>query len=454
MQITYERRGTVAAFMLMLCTVCMMLLPLMASAQPTSPPDPKDTSTTCTSLKDLAKSADANNPNTEKGIITNISQFIKDVVGTSSKKLFQAFTDSDTYKTAVYAAATLMITFYGVAFTIGVVQANFGQVLQRLIKLGIVFTIISPDGWQFFSDYVVTFFNDGTDYIIGKVMEIGTGIAFNPGDSPFLALDGMAKFILSADMIIAILGAVGDSGPYGLMMGGLMGFAFTGFVKLLIQGLKFYAISFIIRALLFGVAPIFFVFLLFDKTRPMFTGWVNTLVNTSLQPILYFTFISFFLVMIMGAATNMVKGKELCWVQYQIGGGSANAKSFWRFKDAGQAYPDAKDKDWRGGRDCLISGDASKCKEFDINILDLLTFLILVYVATQFAEVVDNIARDISNSSVNLDTGTKHDQHLAGKREGEGGGGGGGGTYQTSAGNAAPAGDRNSQTGDIIRKRR
>ena len=190
-------------------------------------------------------------------------------------------------------------------------------------------------------------------------------------------------------------------------MGFLLAFACLGFIQLVVKGLKLYAISFIVRALLFGVAPIFIVFLLFEKTKPLFSGWVNILVNTSLQPILYFTFISFFLVMMMGAARDMLGANDLCWAQTKFVDGTSNTAAFWKFKQFGETFPRATESNWRGPLECAINGQ--QCTEFPINIVDILAFVILVYVAMQFAQVVEAIAHELSNAAIHMSTDAKRD---------------------------------------------
>ena len=213
-------------------------------------------------------------------ILSNITNFLKSVINSASHDLFTAFTGSDIYANAVNAAIILMVALYGVGFLIGVVQANFAQVLTRLIKVGIILAVISPGGWDFFNNNVVHFFNDGTDQIIGKVISIGTGTDAGdmsaPDWTPFLQLDGLGKVILSPDMVIAVLGATLNGGPYGLMMGGLLSAAMLGLIKLFIHALKLYATAFVVRSLLIGVAPIFIVFLLFERTKQLFSGWGPT----------------------------------------------------------------------------------------------------------------------------------------------------------------------------------
>lgn len=404
----------------------LVSIPQLAAAQPASGAE------TCTGFADLANQANNNTP----GLLTNITDYIKDVVNGATQNLYQAFTNSGAYKAAVGAAVTLMIVIFGVGFLIGVVQASFGQVLIRLAKIGIILTLISPTGWQFFSDYAVKFFNDGTDELIGKVMEIGTGVAAT-ANQPFVVLDGIAKIVLSPDMIIAIMGSVFNSGPYGLSMGGLLAFGVFGLLKMLINGLRLYAISFVMRSLMLGVAPLFIVFLLFDKTKQLFSGWVNILVLLSLRPILYFTFISFFLVMLTTSTVNVMNGNELCWVAYKGTQGTDNKLSFWRFKLKDGNYANVSDSDWDGLVTCRLNGgkdeNGQPCKPFPLNIVDILSFLILVFVAGKFAEVTSQIASEISNSFLNID------QQARGELRGLAGGDQGGGGANRQRSNAPPA---------------
>lgn len=399
---------------MLLCATMLMAMSIAYTANAQTPPpspaptgSPTATTETCTDFASL--NAEAANPS-KPGLLTNITTYIKNVVGNATKQLYTAFTGSSAYKNAVSAAITLMIVIFGVAFLIGVVQVSFGQVLIRLIKVGVILTLISPGGWQFFSDYAVKFFNDGTDELIGVVMEIGTGVPFT--GKPFAQLDGLATVVLSPDMIIAILGSTFNTGPYGIMMGGLLSFGVVGLITMLIKGLQLYALTFVVRSLMLGVAPIFIVFLLFDKTKQLFSGWLNVMVFLSLQPILYFTFISFFLVMLTTATTNMMGGNELCWTQYKGVQGSQNKIAFWRFKDKDNNFATVDEFDWGGEISCRLNGGkhpktGKPCKEFPLNIIDLLSFLILVYVAGKFSEVTRQISSEISNSFVNLDTQAK-----------------------------------------------
>ena len=370
----------------------------------------------CTDFKGGADQMNNQSGGVTPGMLADIYTFIKTVVGQATEKLFKAFTQSANYQAAVGAALVLTVVFFGVGFTIGVVQVSFGQILTRLVKIAIIGALISPSGWTFFSQYVVAFFADGTDDIIKTVMAIGTSSDAPPvGATPFYQLDKIATFILQPQTIIAILGTVFAGGPFSWAIGGLMMMCVWSFFKMIVGALQTYAVSYVARSLILGVAPIFFVFLLFERTKNLFMSWVNALVNLSLRPILLFTFLSFFIVMIKSAATDML-GVELCWSQFSSSvQGTTNKTSFWRFKDPATGALMTGKLSWQGPVECLFTGkqsDGKPCQEFPINIIDILSFLILVYLAQRFISVIDNICSELSNAFVSLQGGSSLNTYL------------------------------------------
>ncbi len=404
----------------------LMALPKGAMAQQIPGSNPQITAADqCTNFSGAMQQAFDTSDPTKTGLLTDIYYFIVDVVADATQSMFEAFINNDSYQNAVYGAITLMITLYGVGFLIGVVQPSFQQVLVRLFKIGIIFALISPGGWNFFHMNVVKFFQDGTDDIINGVQEISTGIVAPAGASPFYALDRIAEFVIQPDTIIAIMGSITAGGPFGLPMGGLMILTMAAFIGMLLKALQVYAIAFVARALVLGLAPIFFIFLLFDRTKNMFIAWLNALINLSLRPILLFTFMSFFIVLMEGAAKDVL-GAELCWTKFQNISGSVNSMAFWRYRDKNPPHNVITgDMDYQGSLECLLSPANSVvggCQPFPVDILDLLTFLILIYIAKRFTDVVERIASELSNAMVGLDSSGKLEQILHSKQQASGGG--------------------------------
>ena len=112
--------------------------------------------------------------------------------------------------------------------------------------------------------------------------------------------------------------------------------------------------------------------------------------------------------------------------------GSSNKLAFWRFKDGTTKEVVTGDYTYEGALECLIANtDKKKCKEFPIDIVGLLSFLILVYIAQRFGSVVERICSELSNAMVSLDAGGKMEHFLSSK------GPGASATKDTSAGGAS-----------------
>lgn len=394
-----------------------LALPVMAQtppppppATPTNPAPPTDQ--VCTDFATRMAQIDTANPS-GTGLLTDIYYYIKTIVDNSTYKLYQAFIDSTGYQTAVYGALSLTIVIFAVSFLIGAIQPSFGQVLIRLVKIGLIFTLVGGTGWTFFNDTVVEFFNNGTNDLIRGVMQISMPISNAPaGASPFFQLDNLAAFILHPDTIIAILGMTFSSGPFGAGMAALMLASFWTFVMLLVNALRVYAVSYVARSLLLGLGPVFIVFFLFERTKQLFMSWVNALISLALQPILLFTFLSFFLVLITSAAKDVLS-VDLCWTEYTGANGSDNKLAFWRFVDTTNPDKDpiSSKMDWNGWFSCTVTGKTD-CPEFPINVVDLLTFLILVYLANRFSKIIERVAGELSNTFISLDTQGRLDDFM------------------------------------------
>lgn len=337
-----------------------------------------------------------------EGILTQIVDYIKEIIMQATQDLFQGIVGHPSFINALNAAFAIFVTLYGVMFMFGIVPLSLGQASVRLFKFGVILSVVNVgSGFGFFSNTAIRFFNDGTDELISALISIATGDSSGTSYSasgspqPFRQLDGIVQEILSSKMMVSIIGSF-LNGPSGLMMGGLLTIGIIAFVQTIIKALKIYCLSLIAKALLFGLAPIFFGFMLFERTKNMFMGWVNQVVNFSLQPLLMFAFISFFIILLQSSAENIL-GVAWCWTAMDVKVGSPISTHWWRPKEFGTT-------DWTplGPANCL-KGGGSNCPDFPISVVDTLAFLILAHLAYRFSDVVQSIATEIASSTLILD---------------------------------------------------
>jgi type IV secretory pathway VirB6-like protein len=374
----------------LLALICVMPLSAMAA-------DPS--SSVC--MSDIM----AGSPSDTDGLVTQAVDYIKEVVNSASQDLYSGIIGNSGFKDAVGAAFALSIAVFGVAFMFGIVPFNFGQALVRMLKIGIILACVSTGGWTFFNDYAVKFFTSGVDHLINDIVEVATGdTSLGAGmleggePQPFRSLENVAAKAISPEMMTSVIASFG-TGAMGPAMGTLMGAGLIAFVMTLVTALRIYCISLVARAFLLGLGPIFITFMLFQKTQHIFDGWINQLVNYSLQPILLFAFISFYIVLLESAVNNIL-AVDTCWVSYDDSSGAPTTTMQWRFVDEnGEAT--SSDFSWDGLVSCLTAGDMD-CKDFPVSIIDILTFLILAHLAYRFSNVVTLIATEIASSTLNL----------------------------------------------------
>ncbi len=356
-----------------------------------------------------------------KGLITNIVEEVKKILVTLQESLYNSVKGGAS--PAIKAAITLYIAIYGLMFTVGMMNITVYDFTVRMVKLGIVIILVSGDSWDFFGSTVVKFFNEGTDQWISEIAKLGVGDAnVADPDKPFATIDAALISAVSAKTAVNLMAAF-FTPPYGVIIGILLSLGMTTFVKAVLQAAWVYLMSLIVKTLLFGMAPIFIACLLFEHTKYLFTGWLNQVINVSLQPILLFTFLAFFVTMIDASISNMMK-TPVCWTEAGDSlRGTPFSLNYWRF-----ALCDGADCQPYGGKWGFNGPQAGSGPTFPIPILGVLVLVLLADLCAKFNTMVPQIAGELAGASLNLATmGGALSDWFNNKKPDAGGGGGGGG---------------------------
>lgn len=379
-----------------------------------------------------------------KGIMEEAINRVAIAINATSRDLFTTVISASplsfdfTFLDALSAAILLYIIIYGVGLIFGFVQATLLDALIRLFKLGIIYTLIQPGsilgglvggffgftgdfggGWGFFSNYVVYFFNQGTNEIIMLMVNIASGnplnaylnpctvygylaaagLPYNVG-CPFQVLDQSVKIIFSPRMFVTFLGAISTM-PYGIAIAAALIMSIFTFFLVLIRAMQVYALSLVAKAILFGIAPIFISFLLFERTRSLFYSWLGQVISYSLQPILLFTFLAFFGLLLQSAANDLLPQDDahLCYVKSAQQANSPTDIHSWKFgckqSANGPVRPYTGEWTWDGAADKDYCPDAFNNK-FPIDPVKILIFLLLCYLMYKISDVIVAVAIDLA----------------------------------------------------------
>jgi len=247
--------------------------------------------------------------------ITTIVGTITNAITTGTGVIYNGIVGpSSGFQTILNITLTLYIVIYGIAIMFGIATPSPHEFIMRAVKFGVIVMFASPTGWSFFNNPnygVTTFFQSLTNSLISIMI-----CAFNPSPGCVAATPGSA--LLSIDLFLSRFYnpdywrmplAFFFSGWLSLNFGGvlvaiLLVVMAVVYAIAVFHAVYLYIVALIAQALLFSVAPIFFIFLLFGHTRQMFEGWLKQLINFSLQPVFVFAFLAFF----NGMITNILVG--------------------------------------------------------------------------------------------------------------------------------------------------
>lgn len=369
--------------------------------------------------------------------LQGIFLLINELVNGTMKNLFEAIVNSGGYASTIGAAAQLVILFYGISFLLGFVPLTLAQGLNRIIKIALVFTLVSPVGWEMFEATFVTFFRDGGTYLTAKLAEVaatsgtwlnystggatfswgpnGFGVVFTQGIAgPIAVFDNLFRVAFSPRMFILIYASF-MAGPYGIAMALAMAWAVIQLLSMCVKALEVYGMSIVMKAVLLGLGPIFLVFLLFDRTKSIFMGWLNQLVSFTLQPVFLFAFISFFVTILEVAIWDMVPDRahnpvnyvEACYMKKPGSStGSTYDPSFWQFLIQGKPYEGTYSATGPTGFIGTASSALGLMPTFPIPLIPTLIVLILAYVGKGMTSAATGLASSVASAGVNLANNT------------------------------------------------
>jgi type IV secretory pathway VirB6-like protein len=225
------------------------------------------------------------------------------------------------YQAILQIALVTMFTFYGFGYLIGVVEMSHGDIISRIIKIGIIYFFVGESGWYWFDKIVVTFFKEGTDYLAFMMAS-----AFD--NSPEL-LDAIRngnyydKAILFSsvdrvfDLVFSMtvgkkISALLFASIFGWAYMWIIWMSFMLYVLAVSNAVLLYLTAQVFITVLLVLGPLFFIFTLFSQTKDMFDNWLKQLIGFSLQQIFLLTTLAFFNMM-MYEVIKMSLGYRICW---------------------------------------------------------------------------------------------------------------------------------------------
>jgi len=338
-------------------------------------------------------------------IINAMFTAINGVLSKIEKSFFNGIVGATDFQAMIGTAILLYVIMYGfmIMFNLGTYRVN--EVVTRLVKVAFVYMLTSPAAWGSFNTWVNAPIIGGMNQLISgftQVAATGSGFVINipygSGASGYGGLDATAfsamfgssmTSVFSVQLATAII-SLAQTGFFGWLIAIFLFWGLVEFLLMMIGAVITYAKSIIGLAFLFGIAPLFFIFLLFEKTRPIFMNWVFQVVAFALQPVMLFAFLSFYVALVNEAVpyllTDTAKNKtNFCWTKWFSVPGALWDMFAWRPTTSGAYHP----LGW-------ANNTTGKVLPSPINVANAIYFLMLCHLGRTFSKFIDTLSNDIA----------------------------------------------------------
>lgn len=210
------------------------------------------------------------------------------------------------YLTSIRALLTLFIMIYAISFMFGLVQISQLDLVLRVMKMGLVLALTSPNSWQYFYTNFFDLFIDGSAQLV-NMMNGNSGSVANP----FTFADHVLAVMLFSKTAIFRLLALLFASKFGIIYLAMILYGVFIYIGAIFKAVIVYMMAYVATGLLISLAPIFIPCILFNMTRHVFDNWLKYLGKYALEPVILLVGLSI-LTQILLTTIGMF-GFAACW---------------------------------------------------------------------------------------------------------------------------------------------
>ncbi len=238
-----------------------------------------------------------------------------------AERVYKLIISDSRYKAILNMCLVVMFTFYGFGYLMGVSELSHNQIIDRIIKIGLIYLFVGEAGWYWFDKIAVKFFKNGTDQIAFLMAssfddspELAQAIQNNSYYDKSILFGGVDKVfgLFFAQTVQKKISALLFASIFGWAYLIIIYMSFMLYVYAVANAVLIYLTAQVFISILFTLGPIFFIFTLFKQTKDMFDAWLNHIISFSLQQIFLLTTLAFFNMM-MYEVIKMSLGYKICW---------------------------------------------------------------------------------------------------------------------------------------------
>lgn len=240
-------------------------------------------------------------------------------VNGQSMNVYKYIISNPSFQVVLKMSLILFVAFYGLFYVMGLSEFSYGEVITRIVKIGLVYMFLGARGWEWFQLIFVEFFKDGVNYLtfsMASSFDDSVGVAiksnqFYDKSILFRPIDKVIDLFISP-IVQKKISALFFEGWVGWIFFLLVYWGFYIYIVSIVSAVMLYITAQMFISILFAIAPVFFVFLLYSRTKSFFDNWVKQLISFSLQQIFLMMTLGFFSMMFY-EVLKMILNYEVCF---------------------------------------------------------------------------------------------------------------------------------------------
>ena len=218
------------------------------------------------------------------------------------EKIYTQFTKKGTFiNFAIKLVMSLAIIFYAVSYLIGLSEFNKKEIVVLLVKISFISAfLLSSNAWQYYATFVVSVLINGI-YELNKlvVSQMIPVLQFESGDAykiindidkhtiNFAYIDKIVYMIMNQKTAQLFFAKIFSEMVIGALIFALMIYFLS---KTLLRAIMLFGLSWLQIFLALATGPIFFIALLFARTKELFRKWLAFIVSRGLEIVLLMLF--------------------------------------------------------------------------------------------------------------------------------------------------------------------
>jgi|GEM_PF-2475114 len=246
--------------------------------------------------------------------------------------MYLAVVQDSGFSLAMQMSLILYVTLFGAAHIWGLVEMNKKEIMSRMLKIALIMFFVSPTSWDFYNEFIVRFFMDGMNYLIGIFMNLSDSNIDQTSMIKVAQIDrtveeSSATRFSYVDLIIKKLMSEATAKKIAaLFFSDFFGFFYMimiyatifMFIAVMLFIATIYITNLIKLIFVLSIGPIFIVFTLFTKTAGYFNNWIGYVAGRSFEMIVLFIVLYLFVTIIDKKFTGMLLYRA-CGLSWGIG---------------------------------------------------------------------------------------------------------------------------------------